>query len=558
MTSHRPDGLESRLLEDIAYGIQHDLWQDRLGRELLLGYEAGVRDPYVVGEICRRADSRRSQVALGRSMPFRRPHLGAGEIEIGTDSCGRSIRLLLAWLNAGMLICGNTGASKSNFIKFLVRQITRLSAVWVSDMYKQEMRHLRALLWPKVDLIVLRPSRMKLNLLQADGDPRLHLAMILDVLRRVLDLPGRAMAIVRSVCHQLYLQFGVYVGSPRGWPTLFDVYERIHAAADLNAAAREAILDRLGAFLVALTPQVGAYRVGWRPSDLAGFRIVFEKRGESELVKSAQLNYLLFSVMYHRIEYGVANTPLNLVIAFEDAQRFFDDRVAEREMTPLDEVAGLIRGSGVSLWCSCQSMAGLSKGLIPNLATKIMGRLGSHQDYQQLGADMAMNPEQIAWAKLNLRPGRLVCQLAEGPWRLPFVARVDEVVVPAVVSDRDADASAAALDGLTTIPADEYQDWQPRHLIELTFGEPSGASRDRLPETHVRFLQIVISHPGEKVSALARLAGVSGKRAAEIRQELREAGYVREHEVATAGRGRNAIILEPLPLAHTAVEQSLP
>lgn len=553
---HHPHDIESKLLDDFAYGVQNDLYQDEFGRRVITAYEAGVRDEVIVGDIHLRAERHRSHVLLGDAIPFRLPRCNHGELNLGADTSGALITFLLIWLNAGLLICGNTGAGKSALIKHLVSQVAQYVPVWLSDMYKQEMRHLRALLRPAVDFAVVTVPSMKVNLLQADGDPRTHLAMVLDILRRVLDLPGRAMSIVKSVCHSLYIHFGVYLGNPKAWPTLFDVYEHVWSAAGLNPAAREAILDRLGALLTSLTPGVAANRVSWRPSDLTRYHLIFEMGSATEHVKSAVLNYLLFSVLYGRIERSIANSPLNLVVAFEDAQKFFDDGAADREMTPITEVAGLIRGCGVSLWCSCQSMSGLSRGLIPNLASRIMGRMGTHQDYQQLGADMGMNAEQIGWAKLNLQAGRFVGQFAEGPWRHPFVARIKGMNVPPVVDDQEVDASIAALRALPTVPADEFQNWQPRHLIELSSLEQN--AQENLSEAHEHFLAVVIENPGMKVSAIAKIAGLSGKRAAEIRRDLVQAGYLREHQVATAGRGRNAIVLEPLPAALGVIDRRIP
>ena len=100
---------------------------------------------------------------------------------------------------------------------------------------------------------------------------------------------------------------------------------------------------------------------------------------------------------------------------------FFSARTEGRDVTPGEELAAVVRGTGVGLSMAAQTLSGLPSGLLANLATKVMCRLGSHQDYQSLGADMGMTPEQIQWSKLNLRPGLHIAQFAEGPWRLPFV-----------------------------------------------------------------------------------------------------------------------------------------
>ena len=78
----------------------------------------------------------------------------------------------------------------------------------------------------------------------------------------------------------------------------------------------------------------------------------------------------------------------------------------------------------------------------------------------------------------------------------------------------------------------------------------------RLSEIELRYLKLLIDYPGEPSSRYARLAGMNGRRAAEIRQSLLQRGYVRERSVATSARGRNAIVLEPLKPALDAVAQA--
>ncbi len=519
MSARKKPIRDSRLFDAIVYGQQHDLWLESYGRALKNVYDVGAidGDDDVVGDITGMVSRHQAAVAMGETAPFRRPQLSTGQIRLGRDTSERWIPIMLAWLNASLLICGNTGASKSNLIKYLVLQAIHFARVWISDLYKQEMRHLRLLLGPQFPLIILRPSQMRFNMLQADGDPRTHLSMVLDILQRVLNLPQRAMSILRQVCHGLYQRYDVYTGAPRGWPVLIDVYECVRVAKGLNAAAREAILDRLGAFLVSLTPQASAWRWAWRPSDLTRHSIVFEFQGAAEYVKTAMLSYLMFSVLYFRIQTRKANAALDLIIAFEDAQRQFADRATEGDLAPAEEVAGLIRGLGVSIWLACQSMQGLLPGLVPNLATKVMGRLGSHSDWQRLGADMGMTPEQLQWAKQNLRPGRFIAQLAEGPWRLPFILDVPRVDIPGSVTDVDAADSVGALADLPTVFAQEYTDWQPESEIDLGTIDQAAETVFTLSEIERRFLTIVIENPGERVGILARRAGVSGKRAAAIR-----------------------------------------
>jgi len=178
-----------------------------------------------------------------------------------------------------------------------------------------------------------------------------------------------------------------------------------------------------------------------------------------------------------------------------------------------------------------------------------MGRLGSHEDYQRLGADMGMNSKQLQWARLHLKPGRFVVQVAEGGWRHPFLVDVPLLKTPAVVTDAEAAKSMQVLDRLPVVPAPEFQDWDPDRVLEVCSTQPIPDAKvqpeaSAPDEAELRFLRAVLNHPALPSSHYAKLAGFGAKRAIAIRKELVLGGFLREHKVATGPRGRNAIVLE--------------
>lgn len=550
----------SKLLDQIAWGINHDAFDDELGHSLLRVWCAGAADGAVAEMIHNRVHTMQMQELFGRLPPFRIPRLHEGEVVLGRDLRRQLVRICHQWFGSGMLVVSNTGGGKSNLLALLAVQIAGGGCrVWIVEMYKSQMRHLRRLFHLLgQDLLVLRAADWKFNLLQAGTcNPRLHLVMAVDLLVRVLGLPPRARSILNQVCHDLYREFGIWDGRKAAYPCLFDAYERVRQRSDLNAPAREAILDRLGSLLIALTPKCAAFRLAWNAVDLARYSIVFEMRGASETVKQILLEPALYSLFLHEVERGVFNQPMDLFVALEDAQRLFDASAAigAGEITPLDELAGIIRGSAKSMGVIAQTAHGLSRRLVPNLAMKFFGRLGSHEDFSVLGADLGLNSQQIEWARLHLKPGMFVGQVAEGDWREPFVFSVPLLNIPAVVDDREAAASLKPLDALPTTPAVEFADWHPHHVIDLTSSKVAPTAP--LSEVELRFLKEVVANPGKASTCYAKMAHVNGRRAAEIRARLVAASYLREHSVATGPRGRAAIVLEPLDPAHAVVSTFL-
>ena len=460
---------KDQLLRDIAWGAKNDLFDDPVGEAMLRAWSVGAGDG--LEELIEgRVRPKRVDEAFGRLMPFRRPHLTEGEILLGRDAAGSDVRLPLQSFTAGLLVAANTGAGKTNLLQHLLLQIAGAGCpVWVSDMYKTQLRHLRPLFAELGQhLVILRPADWRVNLLEPLGDPRTYLPMVVDLLTRTLGLPPRSRSILLQGCHAIYQRFSVFDGQREGFPCLFDLYEWIHATPGLNASAREAILDRLGTLLVSLTPRAAAYRRAWRPVDLARFSVCFEMRSASELVKQVLLEPALHAVMRSEMDSGAVNAKINLFVAFEDSQRFFNAQESSGDLTPMDELAGVIRGSGKGLGVIVQTMQGMSSRLLPNLATKIMGRMGSNRDYRELSSDLAMSREQLEWARRNLRPGRYILQASDGDWREPCILHVPHLRVPTAVGDTDAERSLEPLRALPVVAAAEYARWEPRHLLHVS------------------------------------------------------------------------------------------
>lgn len=365
---------------------------------------------------------------------------------------------------------------------------------------------------------------------------------------RVLGLPPLSRTILPGFIHGLYREFGIYNGRTRSWPTVFDLYNAVAAAEDINAQAKAAILDRLQALLHALTPETAALRRAWSPVDLAGQCIVFELLGMSERAKVLILSYYLFSLFFHDMSNPGRSAGLRHFICFEDAQRLahMDGDTSSADMAPLEEIAGVIRESGRGLCLVVQTMHSFPRTLAANLATRVMGRMGTAQDWSLLGQDMGLTGDQIAWSKLNLRPGRFVGQVASGTWRHPFLINAVRMNIPRTVTDAEAEASVKALSHLPLTRADEFIGWDPYAPIRVATDEAgTSTTGPQLDEGSVRFLRAVIDHPRRPSSQYPGLAGMGTRRAGKVRRQLVEDGLLREHRVATSATGRTSIILEP-------------
>ncbi len=92
----------------------------------------------------------------------------------------------------------------------------------------------------------------------------------------------------------------------------------------------------------------------------------------------------------------------------------------------------------------------------------------------------------------------------------------------------------------------------------MTDVAPEPRAPSRLSETEIRFLTAVAENPGRPSGEYGKLLGLNGSRGARVRARLVEQGFVREHLLARAARGKPAKILQPLPDAQrllTAAEE---
>jgi hypothetical protein len=547
MNDYRPAWKPQPLVEHVRWANEHGGLRGALGDALKsLVLEHGITDTVIEQLVYDQTRPLVWKHASGNLPPFKAAQLSHGDFVLGPDIYGANVYYVLQWLTEHLHIIARSGGGKSTFLVVLVLAIASLgTSVWVTDFYKKTLRRLRKLCARSgVTLVVLRADRWRWNLLQSNlRDARTHLATVVDLCVRILQLPPRAAIILRQVIHELYCRFGIYEGNKETcrYPTLFDVFEVVRKRSDLNAAAREAILDRLASFLVSVTPHCAAWRRAWSPKDLARFSIIFEFETSSEGVKQLLLESTAYGVFQAEVEQGIPSGPVGLFIAFDDGQRFLSGN-GSVEFSSLAELLGIVRGARIAFCLLTQSSIGMPRSLVPNIGSRFFGVLGSAEDWQ-LASESGLTSEQIAWAKLHLEPrGMFIGIVSAAEYREPFLFRVPRLPLDEPVDDSEVEASLAPLKALPTEFAEEFRNWQP-HLQQEVSGKE--ASHLQVSEVEFRFLQAVTERRDQPSSTYAKLVGISGKQAVIVRQRLVAAGFLREHQVAVSARGRHAILLEP-------------
>ena len=535
----------SRKLLDMIEAEEYGLFDDPLGRALRRLQVLGLADAELDRLTMDRVHRFQTQRATGHLAPFPQPPPTQGEIPLGPSSYGADIHLSRKALACHVLCASMTGGGKTTLTAPVALNVAASGGtVWLTELYKDEMRALGpAFRTMGTELATVTTETVCFNLLEAgDGDPLRHLNRACDGMARALGASETATRFLRRGVHELYERFGIWEGRRNAWPTLGDLVEWLRETPGLNPQARESLLSRLVPLLQELSPACWAYRRGWTAKAMRQVSILFSLGSASEPAKALTLPPILFGLFDHEVQRGRPNQGLRLVVFIEDGQRLLMGNEGWA-LTPIEELLGVIRGAGIGVWMNVQSMHGLSKALLANAATKIMGRLGTFSDYQALGHDMGMNREQIEWMMRNPRPGRFVAQTAEGNFHRPALLQARPFDL-----GRRSEPSLGPLASLPTVAADEFRRWTPVPQVRVTSPQFSDAE--------VRFVRAVVESPGRPSSHYAKLAGMSGKRAIQVRTRLVELGVLREHLVATSTRGRRAIVLEPLEKAEGVLEGS--
>ena len=536
----------SKVTQDFLYCHNNELLEDDLGQSFHEIYDADVCDKDIAHMLESRVFKHKFQQAMFGPCIFKTPKLTEGDYVLGQGKKGNKLYSYIQYLNAHRLTAASSGAGKTTAYFFSILQVALLVlGMWLFDLRKREFGVLKPYLAKLgIDLIILSGRSLKINPLQlpigvevSDWVPR-----VADMLIEVLGLAPRASKLLQTKLFILYNR----VEGKKHCPTMFDLFEEIKKDKNSNYAARTAILDSLEPVLLSLGPKVLAYRYGWTTDELVKRHICFELAGLSETDKNLILNYLILSEFTSRIARGITNPIMSLLICLDEAQRIC---CSSSQASAIASQIGLVRGTGIGLDLSFQSMDGVLPQIISNTATKMMGRCGSMADYAAAGHNMGLNAKQIQWAQMNLEPGLFICQLGEGQWRYPFVLRIPPMNLKRTAGGQEHDIGTLA--DIPTIDAPEFSTWGS--VPEVSAVTMKSSIFDS--EQEFSFCKAIADNPMQASSSYPKLAGISSKTAKKVRQQLVSKGLVKECTLDTGGRGRSSILLEVLPAGIESIKE---
>jgi hypothetical protein len=135
------------LYQQVRLGLERGAFRSPVGQAVARAVHLGVDDQVTRDLVADELRVLRQLEATGQLPPFCAAQGHAGEIDLGMDCYGQPIRLALRLLASGTLLAGNTGAGKTNFLKWLLPQVVAAKVpVWVTESHKTELRQLRHLI----------------------------------------------------------------------------------------------------------------------------------------------------------------------------------------------------------------------------------------------------------------------------------------------------------------------------------------------------------------------------------------------------------------------------
>ncbi|MFC1653101.1 ATP-binding protein, partial [Planctomycetota bacterium] len=344
-----------------------------------------------------------------------------GDIHMGKVTYGGQklypFNLRSGRLTEHLLIAGRSGSGKTNLTFILVEGIMACGIKVLALDWKRGYRDLKS---HRKDLQVytigrdLSPFRFNPLIPPAGCEPHLWIKLIVDVIASAyLGGEGVISLLVAGLDH-LYLQFGVFDKTQRGWPTIQDLLAwlrntKLKGRAAMWQASAERILLGMtyGEFGAVLNTQDNSH-----VADLLHHNVVLEMDGLSSSSDKVMFSEALTLYLYR---YRLARGPqkkLTNVVVLEEAHNLLLKKSNEARESVLETSIRMVRQYGLGYIFVDQSASLLSKVAFANSYATIALSQKLRSDVQAIASAMNLTDEQKQ--ALNTLPvGAAVVRLAD-------------------------------------------------------------------------------------------------------------------------------------------------
>jgi hypothetical protein len=250
-------------------------------------------------------------------------------------------------------------------------------------------------------------------------------------------------------------------------------------------------------------------------------------------------------------------TPQFLAV-LDDGHRYMAKANERDAMTPLSDHLLIVRQAGLRYWPVSQSPSDVARAVLSQSGIIIqVGPMTAVDDVRAIAGALGLPPSAIErLQKTNMR--EFVARENLGRCKQTFGGKVRELVrsgIPITDAHRLA-CMQPIYDALPSHPAIPLQEVEKTLGLDVKGAVPAVKVSPKQADAK-KLAMDILAHPWDFVTERYTRLGFSGEKSKNAKQELLDAGWVREHTVPT-GPGSPSTLLEPLPALIHALKTPLP
>ncbi|WP_226005957.1 helicase HerA domain-containing protein [Natrinema salinisoli] len=440
-------------------------------------------------------------------------------------------------LTRHMLITGETGAGKTTLIYNLMNELS--TPFWAFDL-KTDYRHR---LQADPALVVLPWDRLQFNPLHPPPSvsPRRWAQVFHEVFGDAYDLLGPSQHYLLPHLLDLYRDYDVLEDTPdpeTAFPTMQDLYEYLRKHGEtgrITSNYKDRLTSRLRATLAATNHLFDAQTGEPFPELLKeGLDVVFELDGLAADHQDFIMEWLLVWLYTYQAAQQDRGDGLEHVLIMDEGKRAFSvykERSDAKGLPTIDTVLAKLREFQIGVVVADQEPSKLTDSLLANTHTKVLFRIGDHDQFRRMAESMDLDRRQREFAT-DLGVGHAVIRSGVDA---PVPVDLHDTAITKTVTDTELKSQMQET-WTQLIPGSSPVTGSSKQAIEqASFSPEQAGSREKPVEEAVsdnakELLRDIAHHPFkthleryELFSESSPSQGITAKNA------LEDAGLIREH-----------------------------
>ena len=418
-------------------------------------------------------------------------------------------------LSQHTLIVGGSGIGKTTLILNLLQ---RTHLPFLCFDYKQDYRHIVR----SKAIKLIRWSHLRGNPLAPPENvsPMEWVQDFVDLFSGDTGLMYGSKGFLLDQIRILYARRGG-IEHPRRFPTLHDMLRGLDDLKVPPTSRKGNYRDVVRGRLESLLYPLGAVFKERKPFPISDFTTtptIIELDGLSKEWQELLISLILTAIFRSRMKAGHRDEA-NCLILLDEAKRVFDRHKEQRTAEGIPTIsilASQVREYGMGLIVADQEPGKLARSIIANSATKILFRLGDHQDAEHIARSMGLHDPSLPQ---RLTIGQAVVKHPDIPE--PFIIRLDQPTITKDVTETELMAKGAWV-------TPSASSCSPGGNIQAENAYPL---EDFNNKTGMRLLYDIRDFPLATVSQRCERLGFSKRKMSEVREFLESGNAIASAQI---------------------------